>query len=81
MFKILLNDSLSEYTQSVNGHGKQQSIVPWIEGTGAQSRPGRSRTRKHLMDSSAESRQAHIRPCFGIETFVKKAECTLLVHM
>lgn len=32
----------SEYTQSVIGHGRQQSIVPWAEGTGAQKRPSRS---------------------------------------
>ena len=29
----------SEYTQSVMGHGRQQSTGPWAEGTGAQKRP------------------------------------------
>lgn len=29
----------SEYTQSVIGHGRQQSTVPSGEGTGAQNRP------------------------------------------
>ena len=30
---------LSGYTHSVMGHGKQQLMVPVVEGTGAQSRP------------------------------------------
>lgn len=34
--------SPSEYTQSVIGHGKQQSTVPSGVGTEAQNRPGRS---------------------------------------
>lgn len=34
----------SEYTQSVIGHGRQQSTVPSAEGTGAQNRPSRSGT-------------------------------------
>lgn len=32
----------SEYTQSVIGHGRQQSTVPSAEGTGTQKRPLRS---------------------------------------
>ena len=35
-------DEPSEYTQSVTGHGKQQSTVPSAVGTGAQKRPCRS---------------------------------------
>lgn len=81
MFERLLNDSLSEYTQSVKGHGRQQSIVPSIEGTGAQNRPGRSTSCEYMTGSSTDSRQAHIRQILEIETFVKKVECTLLVHM
>lgn len=81
MFKILLNDSLSEYTQSVKGHGRQQSTRPSIVGTAAQNRPGTSKSCEHAMERSAESWHAHIRQSLEIWTFVKKAECTLLVHM
>ncbi len=35
----LFRSSPSEYTQSVMGHGRQQLMVPSIEGTGAQKRP------------------------------------------